>query len=158
MKAQAFTVEEARIGFKNFAGEVGPYNKDGKKDFALMIDNDELLNDLVEQGYNVKYPKPNPEINPEEDTRSPYLMIKVDRQVSPLVIKVDVNGAELSRQRVPNEETGMLDWLSPKTIDLVVRPYDYSDSGFTNGTGISAWLNEIVYVVEVSPLEAKYAR
>ena len=39
MERNNLMVEDAEIGFRNFAGVVGPYNKTGEKSFVILYNN-----------------------------------------------------------------------------------------------------------------------
>ena len=42
-------INDARIVFRNFSGEGGPYNRDGDRNFALVIPNEDIADTLVER-------------------------------------------------------------------------------------------------------------
>ena len=66
-------IDDARIIFPNFEGRASKYNRQGDRNFALVIDDREIADALIDEGWNVKI-KP-----PREDGDAPfmYMIVKV---------------------------------------------------------------------------------
>ena len=132
--------EGVRLIFKNFKGERSKYNKEGSRSFNIALDH-ELAAELVELGYNVKYPKPNPDIDPEQDNRLPRLEVTVSSDhdfIKPNVRIFMVDGDNITR--IPNDDLTQIDMLDSMALgecDIQVNPYrwvldegtDYERSG-----------------------------
>lgn len=144
-------IEDARIKFKNFAGEARQYNPAGQRNFVLCLP-DELAQQLAAEGWNVKW---KPGRHPE------------DPDEAQLVVKVKYNESSDDHSRDPiayliqgrrkialdARTVATLDRLAPLNIDLVVRPYVWDING---NVGITAYLDEIYYTA-VEGLSSKYA-
>ena len=76
--AQTNTVTLNNVGiiFPNFAGRTDQYNKNGVRSFSVSLSH-ETAEAMLADGFNVKFPKPNPEIDPNDDRRLPTLNITV---------------------------------------------------------------------------------
>lgn len=138
-----------RIGFRNFEGKEGPFNRKGERSFVVFLDS-LTAETLLAQGWNVKYPKPNPEIAPEEDNREPHIQVTTAFENFPPDVYLIANN-----QPTKLDENGisMLDWAELENIDLVIRPYTWSVQG---KTGIKAYLKKGYFTIVSDQLTDKY--
>ena len=116
-------IDDARITFKNFSGKKGPYNKDGEREFSLVIPNEDikeqLLNDVNEDGasWNVRVKPPR---DPQEDPLI-YLKVKVRfNQYGPKVYVIS-NGVQ---ELLDEEDVGMIDRIAIEKCDMDISPSD----------------------------------
>ena len=66
------TIENARIGFRNFSGKEGRFNAAGIRNFCVFLESD-LAATLANDGWNVRYLKPR---DPGEEPQA-YLQVAV---------------------------------------------------------------------------------
>lgn len=144
-------MEGVRILFRNFAGKEGRYNREGDRNFAVLID-DDVANTLLEDGWNVKYLKPREDDEGADETPQAYLPVslKYGKGRPPRVVLVTSRG----RTNLDEDSIEMLDWADIQNVDLIVRPYEWSVNG---KTGITAYLQSIYVTIEEDALELKYA-
>ena len=121
-------INEARILWPNFEGRGDRFNKQGDRNFNLVIPDQEianaLLNDTNEygKGWNVKI-KP-----PREEGDAPFMFMKVN-------VKFNNRGPNIylvsgNKQIALNEDTvGMLDEIDIISCDMDIRPYDGETAG-----------------------------
>lgn len=147
--AREIAMENVQIGFRNFEGREGPYNRKGDRDFVVFLDKD-FAKQIEEEGWNVKWPKPNAHINPEEDDRNPYLPVSVGFDYFPA--KVYLISDEQVTQLGPHE-VDMLDWAELETVDLVIRPYEWEVNG---QKGIKAYLKAGYFKIVTNAFDSKY--
>ena len=146
-----FSIEGAHIIFSNFAGkERPPYNPAGKRNFTLLLDDHpELVEQLIEDGWNIKYLKP----RDENDVERPIIDVAVqysEKARPPKVVLItDRNKTELGEN-----EIGMLDWAEIKNADVVVRPYNYNVNG---REGVKAYLKALYVTIVEDKFDEKYA-
>lgn len=122
-KRELVQIDDARITYKNFEGRGDKFNRDGDRNFSLIIPNeeikDELINDENENGvgWNVKI-KP-----PREEGEEPFMHLKVK-------VKFNDRGPNVylisgsNRVRLDEESIGCLDNMYIDHVDLDIRPYD----------------------------------
>ena len=140
-------IEDARIIYRNFAGVGSKFNREGDRNFAVIIPNQELCDVLVENGWNVKI-KP-----PREDYEEPFMFL-------PVKIKFNSRGpaayvASGSSVTRLNEDTiDMLDEIDIASVDLDLRPYDWEVNG---KTGRTAYLQAINVTQNIDRFGAMYA-
>lgn len=143
---KTFMVEDARIIFRNFAGKEGPYNREGDRNFAVILPQD-IAQQMLADGWNVR----TLEAREEGDEETPYISVAVNFNNRPPRI---VLLAGESRTQLTQSTVEVLDWADIKTADLIARAYDWSVNG---KTGTKAYLQSLFVTIEEDPLERKYA-
>lgn len=121
-------IDEARITFRNFRGEGGKFNKEGDRNFALIIPDEEMaeaLHNDVNQygaGWNVKIKSP----REEGDEPFMYLSVKVKfNNRGPIIYLQSGN----NRVKLTEDTISMLDEIDIESVDLDIRPYDDEING-----------------------------
>lgn len=147
-------IEHADIGFRNFVGEEGPYNKSGDRSFVVFLD-DELAAELEAEGWNIKWPKENDKIDPEEDERRPYFQVTISFKYYPAKVYLinDDNPDNPSVEMIEEEAVGMLDWAELSNVDLVIRPYNWTMQG---NSGVKAYLKAGYFTLVSDEFAKKY--
>ena len=141
-------MEEVRIIFRNFSGKEGQYNREGDRNFAVLLD-DTVANAMAEDGWNIKWLKPRED--DEEDEQQAYMSVSVNfKGRPPRIVLITSRG----RTNLDEDSVEMLDWADISNVDLIVRPYEWSVNG---KTGIKAYLQSIYVTIEEDALELKYA-
>lgn len=143
-------IDDARITFKNFGGRGDRFNREGDRNFALIIDNQEDAERLSAAGWNVKI-KP-----PREEGDSPFMYMKVN-------VSYKFRGPEINLQAGPggrvvqlDEETvGRLDNLDIMTIDMDIRPRSWERPD--GSSGITAYLEAMHVIQQTSRFAARFA-
>jgi len=142
-------MEGVRIIFRNFAGKEGQYNREGDRNFAVLLD-DTVASTLAEDGWNVKWLKPREEDEAEEPTQA-YLQVSVNfKGRPPRVVLI----TSQKRKYLDESEVSDLDWVDIRNVDLIVRPYEWV---VNNKSGIKAYLQSIYVTIEEDALEKKYS-
>jgi hypothetical protein len=142
-------MEGVRIIFRNFAGKEGQYNREGDRNFAVLLD-DTIASTMAEDGWNVKWLKPREE--DEEESSQAYLQVSVNfKGRPPRIVLITSRG----RTNLDEGQVEMLDWADIKNVDLIVRPYEWV---VNQKSGIKAYLQSIYVTIEEDPLELKYAQ
>lgn len=139
-------IDDARIIYRNFAGVGGKYNREGDRNFAVVIPDEELADKLVEKGWNVKI-KP---ARDEGDIPFMYLPVKVkfnDR--GPAVYLQTGN----KRNKLDEASIDCLDNVDIMCVDLDIRPYDWVVNG---KEGRTAYLQSIKVVQEIDRFAAQF--
>lgn len=142
-------MEGVRIVFRNFAGKEGQYNREGDRNFAVLLD-DSTAEAMTVDGWNVKWLKPRED--DEEETQQAYLPVSLsfEKGRPPRVVMITSRG----RTNLSGEDVELLDWADITNVDLIVRPYGWEVSG---KTGVKAYLQSLYVTIEEDALERKYA-
>lgn len=141
------TFEHARIIFRNFSGRPSQYNREGDRNFALVLEDPELIAQMKADGWNVKTRPP----REEGDDELNYVSVKVNYKGKPprVVLKGSRGLTDLSEDLVE-----MADSVSIDYVDVIIRPYQYDVNG---NQGVSAYLQTIFIIINEDDLELKYA-
>jgi len=147
-------LEGVRLVFRNFSGRESDFNREGDRNFGVIIPDEKIANAMVADGWNIKTLKPSEEDKEEGiEEGPPWLPVKVGYgKGRPPSIYMCTQGG---RKRTPlTEETvHELDWAEITNVDLMVRPYHYDVHG---RQGISAYVQTMYVTIEEDPLRAKY--
>ena len=140
-------IDDARIIFRNFSGEPSKYNREGDRNFAVVIPNSDLAERLSEDGWNVK-------INdPREEGDDPFIYL-------PVKVKFNDRGPNVylisggKRNKLDEETVGILDDIDICSVSMDIRPYDWEVNG---KTGRAAYLQSIEVIQEIDRFAARYA-
>ena len=143
-------IEGAKLIFKNFQGKQSDYNAAGNRNFGVLLD-DELAEELKNEGWNVKYRKPR-EDDPDQYYQ-PWLPVKVKfGDIPPMIVLVKSNG----KRRLTEKSVDQLDWSILENVDLIIRPYNYPAIA-GRPAGVSAYLREMYAVLVEDDFAKKYA-
>lgn len=132
-------IDNARIVFRNFSGEASKYNREGDRNFALVIPNQEIADKLVSDGWNVKI-KP-----PKEEGDEPFMFLPVKVKFNDIGPAVYLKTGR-RKNRLDEESVDILDNIRISSVNLDVRPYDWEVQG---KTGRTAYLQSIEVIQEV---------
>ena len=128
-------INDARIIYRNLRGEGSKVNREGDRNFAVVIPNQELADELLDRGWNVKIKEP----RDEGEVPFRYLPVKV---------KCNAH-RELSEDMV-----SIVDEIDIRSVNLDVRPYDWEVNG---KTGRTAYLQSMEVIQEIDRFAARYA-
>lgn len=140
-------INDARIIYRNLRGEGSKFNREGDRNFAVVIPNQELADELIDRGWNVKIKEPRDE--GEEPFR--YLPVKVkfnDR--GPQVYLV----SGTAHRELSEDMVSIVDEIDICSVNLDVRPYDWEVNG---KTGRTAYLQSMEVIQEIDRFAARYA-
>ena len=141
-------IDNARICYRNFSGEQTQYNREGNRNFALVIDDENIANVLIEAGWNVKIKAP----REERDVPFMYLNVKVKFNGR----GPSVNLVSGKRVRKLTEDTiSILDRIDICNVDLDIAPSHYEN--ISGRSGISAYLRSMEVTQELDRFEERYA-
>lgn len=139
-------IDDARIIYRNFTGVGSKFNREGDRNFAVVIPDEETANRLVADGWNVKI-KPS-----RDDDDAPFMFL-------PVKIKFNDRGPNVylltgkTLNRLDEESIACLDNVDIMSVDLDVRPYDWDVNG---KTGRTAYLQSIRVTQEVDRFADEY--
>lgn len=140
-------LEDARVIYRNFSGTAGKFNREGDRNFAVVIPDEETKDMLVEAGWNVKI-KP-----PRDDFDEPFMFLPVKIKFNSRGPAAYVRSGDRA-QRLNEETISILDEIDILSADMDLRPFDWDING---KTGRTAYLEAIDVIQRVDRFGARYA-
>lgn len=142
-------IENSRIIYRNFAGLGSKFNREGDRNFAVIIPDEETKDILVENGWNVKIKEPREGYEEE----GPFMFLPVKIKFNNRGPGVYVRSGDRVT-RLSEETVDMVDEIDIASVDMDLRPYDWEVNG---KTGRTAYLQSIEITQNVDRFGARYA-
>ena len=139
-------IDDARIIYRNFSGAPSKFNREGDRNFSIIIPDQDIADELVAQGWNVKIKPPRYEYD------APFMHL-------PVKVKFNDRGPQVylrsgsRRNKLDEESVGCIDDIDIASVDLDIRPYDWEVQG---KTGRSAYLQSMEVVQQVDRFAERY--
>lgn len=149
---ETVTIRDAQIIFRNFTGKPGPYNEEGERSFAVLLD-EALGDELAKRGLNIK-PLRKKE---DEDDQMFYLPVAVSYKIRPprvYMVTGDGDRIPLRKQMMPQDLVHMMDELDLGASHMVLSVSKYEVRGTK---GKKCYLQSFFGHVMLDELEQEYA-
>lgn len=114
-------IDDARIIYRNFSGAATKFNREGDRNFAIIIPDKETADAFVKEGWNVK-------VKTRGEDEDPFMFL-------PVKVKFNGNNPRVylrtgsRRNRLDEESICCLDDIDIERVDLDIRPYDWEVNG-----------------------------
>lgn len=140
-------IDDAKIIFKNFEGRGDKFNREGDRNFSILIDDPEIADAMIEQGWNVR-------IKPARDEdEGPFMRLPVKVKFTDYGPSVYLKTGD-NLNKLDEESIGMLDQIEIESVDMDIRPFDWEVNG---RTGRTAYLQSIHVTQRIDRFAARYA-
>ena len=139
-------IDDCRICFRNFSGRPDKYNREGDRNFAIVIEDQEVADALIEQGWNVKI-RP-----PREEGDDPFMYLAVKVKFNDRGPNVYLKTGRATN-RLDEESVDCLDNVDILGVDLDIRPYDWDVNG---KTGRTAYLQSICVTQDTDRFASRF--
>ena len=140
-------IDDAKIIFRNFEGRGDKYNREGDRNFSLLIEDPDTADSLIENGWNVRI-KPG-----RDEDEGPFMRLPVKVKFTDYGPNVYLVTGD-RRNELDEESIGCLDNIDIESVDLDIRPYDWEVNG---RTGRTAYLQSMQVVQRIDRFAARYA-
>ena len=147
VKDNKILFEDADIIFRNFKGEEGQYNRGGDRNFVVLINDPKVVEALLDDGWNVKFLKPQDDDGEEQA----YLQVSVNfKGRPPMIYMISSKGKE----QLSEDIVELLDYVDIRTVDMILNPYNWNVNG---KSGVKAYLEKLFVTIEEDALDRKYS-
>ena len=137
--------DDVRIIYRNLRGEGTKFNREGDRNFAIRIYDEDAANALRENGWNVRVKPP----RSEEEEPFMYLPVKVKfNERGPHIYLVSGK----AKTKLNEDTVAMIDDIDIARVNLDIRPYDWEVQG---KSGRTAYLQSMEVMQEVDRFAAR---
>lgn len=173
MNGLDLTFEGAKIVFRNFAGVGNQFNREGARNFSIVIPSVDAALALYDAGWNVGVKAQKQEdkdaIRATNDLKERIQILSdrgvLDDALFHLKTTVNFNSkrpaeifliTEVGKKPVKLDENtvAQLDLADIVSCDIIVSPYAWTSP---RGSGITAYLKTMYVLIQQDPFAAKYA-
>ena len=140
-------IDNARIVYRNFSGESSKFNREGDRNFAIVIEDEETAEQLSNLGWNIKI-KP-----PRDDDDQPFMFLPVKVKFNDRGPAVYLKSGEADPVKLDEESIGCLDEIDILDVEVDIRPYDWEVNG---KAGRTAYLQSMLVIQEVDRFAARF--
>jgi hypothetical protein len=140
-------IDDARIIFKNFEGRGDKFNREGDRNFSLLIEDPATAEALQREGWNVKI-KPG-----RDDDEGDFMRLPVKVKFTDYGPNVYLWTGD-RRNELDEESIACLDNIDIESINMDIRPYDWEVNG---RTGRTAYLQSLEVFQRIDRFAARYA-
>lgn len=148
-RLDSLVFEDAKVVFRNFAGNEKQFNSAGDRNFCILLDPKKAA-EMKKDGWNVKQLKPREEGDEPQD----YIQVSVSYgKGRPPQVTLLTNGGT-KRIDLGADQVMMLDFADVENWDIILNPYEWEVNG---NTGVKAYLKKAFVTLNEDELDRKYA-
>ena len=140
-------IDDAKIIFRNFEGRGDKYNREGDRNFSLLIEDPDTADALIKEGWNVRIK------DGRDEDEGPFMRLPVKVKFTDYGPNVYLITGD-RRNELDEESIACLDNIDIESVDMDIRPYDWEVNG---RTGRTAYLQSMQVVQRIDRFAARYA-
>lgn len=142
-------IENATIRYRNFSGKATEFNREGDRNFCVVIEDSNEADRLRADGWNVKMRAP----REEGDEPMYYIQVAVRFDPFPPTIWMIT---KRNKTKLDETSVGALDFAEIRNVDVIIKPSSWT-SRDGKKSGIKAYLKTMYVTIEEDQFAEKYA-
>ena len=139
-------IDDARMIFKNFEGRGDKFNREGDRNFSLLIEDPDTADALIKEGWNVRI-KPG-----RDEDEGPFMRLPVKVKFTDYGPNVYLKTGD-NLNKLDEESIACLDNIEIESVDMDIRPFDWEVNG---RTGRTAYLQSLHVTQRIDRFAARY--
>lgn len=140
-------IDDAKIIFRNFEGRGDKFNREGDRNFSLLIEDPDTAEAMKREGWNVRIKEG------RDEDEGPFMRLPVKVKFTDYGPNVYLKSGE-RRIKLDEESISCLDSIDIDSIDMDIRPYNWEVNG---RTGRTAYLQSMEVTQRIDRFAARYA-
>lgn len=146
-------IENAKILFPNFSGRANRYNREGWRNFCVVIDDKDIVHILRENGWNVKMLQDDNNLHGVKY----YVPVAINFESHPFAPPAAIYSVRNGELSTLTEDTiDMLDGMTMTNVDMTLRPRKYWDKS-RSIERVKAYLHNMYVTFGTNRLAEKYS-
>lgn len=140
-------LEGARIIFRNFSGRGSQYNREGDRNVGIVLDDRELAERLIDDGWNVRV------LAARDEGEEPTYWLPTSMKFDPYPPHIYM---VMGRKKILLDENsvGELDNADIECVDVLIRPYNWEIP--SGKSGVKAYIKTMYVVCRQDHFASKY--
>lgn len=150
-KIEKIVIRDAKIINRNFSGTPNKYNRNGARQFCVVIEDEDAAQNLINVGWNIKIRAP------KADGDIPFYYLPVELSFKNERYKPQVY-VITGRKKILCDENDVadLDRFEFEKVDILIRPRTWTDDD-TGEKKVKAYVEELYITIGYSELASEYA-
>lgn len=140
-------IDNAKIIFKNFEGRGDKFNREGDRNFSLLIEDPNTADAMIKEGWNVKIKEG------RDEDEGPFMRLPIKVKFTDYGPRVYLNSAG-NVTELDEESIACLDNIDIESVDMDIRPYDWDVNG---RTGRTAYLQSMEVIQRIDRFAARHS-
>ena len=151
---QDLVIRDCKVDYLNLSGEKTEYNPNGYRKFSVILDDEDVVNRMIEDGWNIKPYRPN------RQDHAPEWKLEVEArwrnkkgELLPKRLQPRIYTLARKKTELTEETVGTLDGANIDKVSLTIRPRIWDVSG---RQGVKAFVKNMYVYIKLYELDAEF--